>query len=193
MVDAASRPWRLLIIGAPGSGKGTQATRLCDRLGIPAISTGEMLRDAMASGSELGRKVEAIVQSGALVDDDTMKEVLAARLNENDARRGFLLDGYPRTEAQVEALDDILAQQDTQIDLVLFLEVAEDELMRRALARGRDDDQEDVVRHRLQVYREQTAPIVSIYRDRDLLSEVDGMHEIDEVQDLLWAKLEEAA
>ncbi len=192
MVDAGSRPWRLLIVGAPGSGKGTQAARLCDRLGIPAISTGEMLRDAMASESELGKHVESIVQSGALVSDEVMEEVLAERLAESDARRGFLLDGYPRTEAQVAALDRILEAQDTAVDLVIYLDVAEEELMGRALGRGRADDTEEVIRHRIQVYRAQTEPIMAIYRERGLLSAVDGRQDIDAVAEAAWSALEEA-
>ena len=193
MGDAASRPWRLLIVGAPGSGKGTQAARLCDRLGIPAISTGEMLRDAMASESELGKRVESIVQSGALVNDQTMEQVLAERLGESDALRGFLLDGYPRTEEQVAALDRILGAQDAALDLVLFLDVPEDELMRRALGRGRADDTEEVIRHRIQVYRNQTEPIVAIYRERDLVASLDGRGSVDQVAENAWSALEEVA
>lgn len=193
MADVASRRWRLLIMGAPGSGKGTQAAGLCEELQIPAISTGEMLRDAMASGTELGRRVESIVRSGALVDDATMEEVLRQRLSDDDARNGFLLDGYPRTEAQVEALDRILEDLGVALDLVILLQVPEDELIRRALGRGREDDTEEIIRRRIEVYRAQTEPILNIYRERGLLTSVDGLRSVEEVGSSLRQVLKEAA
>lgn len=193
MGDADDRAWRLLIVGAPGSGKGTQAQRLCTELGIPAISTGEMLRQAMASGSELGRKVSSIVESGNLVDDATMEEVLRQRLAADDTAKGFLLDGYPRNTVQVEALDRILAEGDQSLDLVLFLDVAEDELVRRALGRGRDDDSEEVLRRRIAVYRSETEPVVDVYRQRGLLATIDGCRSINEVSEDLRQVVEEAA
>lgn len=192
MADADDRTWRLLIVGAPGSGKGTQAQRLCTELGIPAISTGEMLRQAMASGSELGRKVSSIVESGNLVDDATMEEVLRQRLAADDAAKGFLLDGYPRNTVQVEALDRILAERDQSLDLVLFLDVAEDELVRRALGRGRDDDSEEILRRRIEVYRSETEPVVDVYRQRGLLTTIDGCRSINEVSEDLRQVVEEA-
>ncbi len=193
MVDAVDRALRLLIVGAPGSGKGTQAERLSAELGIPAISTGEMLRQAIASGSELGRRVESIVNSGALVDDATMEEVVRARLAADDAADGFLLDGYPRNSAQVEALDRIFAETGQALDAVLYLEVAEDELVKRALGRGRQDDTEAVIRRRIEVYRDETAPVIDTYRERGLLATVDGGHGIDEVAKGLLQALREAA
>lgn len=193
MADAGKRPWRLLIVGAPGSGKGTQAERLCAELGIPAISTGDMLRQAMASGSRLGRKVESIVESGSLVDDATMEEVIARRLAADDTDRGFLLDGYPRNSVQLEALDRVLAERGEELDLVIFLDVPEDELVRRAVGRGRADDTEEIVRRRLEIYREQTEPIVDTYRDRGLLARIDGTRNIDEVSGDLLRVVEEAA
>lgn len=193
MADADDRAWRLLIVGAPGSGKGTQAQRLCTELGIPAISTGEMLRQAMASGSDLGRKVSSIVESGNLVDDATIEEVLRQRLAADDAAKGFLLDGYPRNTVQVEALDRILAERNQSLDLVLFLDVAEDELVRRALGRGRDDDSEEVLRRRIEVYRSETEPVVDVYRQRGLLATIDGCRSINEVSEDLRQVVEEAA
>lgn len=193
MADADDRAWRLLIVGAPGSGKGTQAGRLCAELGIPAISTGEMLRQAMASGSDLGCKVSSVVESGTLVDDATMEEVLRQRLAADDVTRGFLLDGYPRNAAQVEALDRILGEREQHLDLVVFLDVPESDLVRRALGRGRADDTEDVIRRRIAVYREQTEPVIDIYRQRGLLATIDGSGGIDAVTEDLLQVLEEAA
>lgn len=172
---------RLVFLGAPGSGKGTQAERLSARLGVPAISTGEMLRDAVAAQSELGRRVAEIMGSGDLVDDATMAQVVSERLAKDDARQGFILDGYPRTMAQVEALDGILAGRGESLDAVLLIEVPEAELVRRALARQRDDDTGEVIRTRLEVYREKTEPPVRHYADRGLLRQVDGDQPIESV------------
>jgi adenylate kinase len=170
-----------VFLGAPGSGKGTQAERLSARLGVPAISTGEMLRDAVAAQSELGRRVAEIMGSGDLVDDATMAQVVSERLAKDDARQGFILDGYPRTMAQVEALDGILAGRGESLDAVLLIEVPEAELVRRALARQRDDDTGEVIRTRLEVYREKTEPPVRHYADRGLLRQVDGDQPIESV------------
>lgn len=172
---------RLVFLGAPGSGKGTQAERLSPRLGVPAISTGEMLRDAVAAQSELGRRVTEIMGSGDLVDDATMVQVVTERLAKDDARQGFILDGYPRTMAQVEALDGILAGRGECLGAVLLIEVREAELVRRALARQRDDDTGEVIRTRLEVYREKTEPLVRHYADRGLLRRVDGDQPIESV------------
>lgn len=172
---------RLVLLGPPGSGKGTQAELLERELGVPAISTGEMVRAAMADGSELGRRVESIVNSGSLVDDETMGELVQRRLAEDDAREGFVLDGYPRTLPQVDTLSTILAESGRELDRVVMIEVPEEELVRRMVARGRDDDDHEVIRHRLAVYRESTAPVAERYRDEGLLAVVDGFHSIDEV------------
>ena len=172
---------RIVMLGAPGSGKGTQAARLVDVLGVPAISTGEMLREAVAAGSELGRRVEEIMTSGALVDDETMAEVVEARLAQPDAAGGFLLDGYPRNRDQAAVLDSILAAGELGLDDVLFIDVPEEELVRRALSRQRADDTEETIRTRLEVYREKTEPLVDLYRQRGLLREIDGAQAIDEV------------
>lgn len=173
---------KIVLLGPPGAGKGTQATQLARPLGVPAISTGDMLRAAVASGTELGRRVQGIMASGALVDDATMAEVVRERLAQSDARPGFLLDGYPRTLPQAETLERILAQGRQELDAVLLVEVPEEELMRRAVLRSRgDDDHEDVVRERLRVYREKTEPLIGYYRERGLLYPIDGNLPIDKV------------
>ena len=163
-----------MLLGAPGSGKGTQADFLAVTLGVPAISTGAMLRDAVALGSELGGKVEGIMASGGLVDDGLMAEVVRERLARPDAAGGFLLDGYPRTTSQAETLDHILGELGTRLDAVVLLEVPEPVLVQRAVARQRADDREEVVRERLRVYREKTEPLVAHYEKRNLLRRVDG-------------------
>ena len=184
---------RVLFFGAPGSGKGTQAALLAERLGVPVISTGEMLRSAVASGSEFGRRVDGILAAGALVDDRTMEHVVRERLAQPDARRGFLLDGYPRTLPQAGTLDDILRGQGASLDAAILLEVPEAELVRRLCSRGRDDDREDVVRERLRVYQEKTAPLIGYYQQRGLLRRVQGDHTVPEVADAIVATLRRAA
>jgi adenylate kinase len=171
----------VVLLGPPGAGKGTQGQVLCQRLGVPSISTGDMLREAVAEGTPLGNKVQGIMASGALVDDATMAEVVRDRLAKPDAGRGYLLDGYPRTLPQAETLAGILADAGQTLDAVLLVDVPEDELVRRALLRGRADDQENVIRERLRVYREKTAPLIGYYRERGLLREIDGNRPIEEV------------
>ena len=180
---------RLILLGPPGAGKGTQAQRLVSKHGIVQLSTGDMLREAVAEGSELGNKVQGIMASGALVDDATMAEVVRDRLARQDARGGFLLDGYPRTLPQAEALAGILRDAGLSLDAVLLVEVPEDELVRRTLQRGRADDREEVVRERLRVYREKTAPLIGYYRERGLLHEIDGHQLVEEVTASLFAAL----
>jgi adenylate kinase len=172
---------RIVLLGPPGAGKGTQGQVLCERLGVPAVSTGDMLREAVADGSELGNKVQGIMASGALVDDATMADVVRDRLAKPDAARGYLLDGYPRTLPQAETLAGILRDAGQELDAVLLVDVPEDELVRRTLARGRADDKEEVIRERLRVYREKTAPLIGYYRERGLLREIDGNRPIEEV------------
>lgn len=172
---------RIVLLGPPGAGKGTQAELLAGQLGVPAISTGDMLRQAVASGTELGQKVQGIMASGALVDDGTMAEVVKDRLAKADARQGFLLDGYPRTLPQAHTLEGILAGAGRELDAVLCVEVPEEELVRRAVLRGRADDGEEVVRERLRVYREKTEPLIGYYRERGLLYPIDGNLPIEKV------------
>jgi adenylate kinase len=184
---------RLIIFGAPGAGKGTQATRIAQSLGIPAISTGDIFRFNIKNETALGLQVKDILASGAYVPDEVTNAIVRDRLDQPDATAGFLLDGYPRTKAQVTELDDMLAAQGTSLDAVLELTVDTDEVVRRLLNRaqvdGRADDTEDVIRHRLTVYDEETAPLAALYRQRGLLHQVDGMGEMDEVASRIQAVL----
>ena len=172
---------RVVMLGAPGSGKGTQAGILSRRLAVPAISTGEMLRDAVSAGTALGRRVEDTMAAGRLVDDDLMAEVVRERVSRRDARQGFLLDGYPRTLPQATTLEAMLPQLGGPLDAVLLLEVPQQVLVTRALGRGRADDEEGVVRERLRQYEEKTAPLVGHYEDLGLLRRIDGNRTMDEV------------
>lgn len=158
---------------------------MADRLDIPAISTGEMLRAAVAAGSELGRRVEEILNSGALVDDETMAAVVRTRLEEADATNGFLLDGYPRNNSQADTLAAIFSDLSVELDIVWFIDVPEEELVRRALARRRKDDKADVIEKRLAVYREQTDPLVARFNDLGLLYSVDGNQSIENVTEAM--------
>ena len=188
---------RLVLLGPPGAGKGTQAARLAEKLGVPAISTGDIFRSNIKNGTELGRRVQDITASGALVPDELTNELVRDRLAQADAVDGFLLDGYPRNVAQVAALDEILAAAGTELDLAVELtvdpQVVVDRLTKRAQIEGRADDTEDVVRHRLDVYAEQTAPISRVYAARGLLVQVDGLGEVDEVTARLMAVLSPSA
>ena len=184
---------RLIIFGAPGAGKGTQATRIAQSLRIPAISTGDIFRFNIKNETALGLQVKEILASGAYVPDEVTSAIVRDRLLQPDALAGFLLDGYPRTQAQVADLDDMLAAEGASLDAVLELTVDTDEVVQRLLKRaeidGRADDTEDVIRHRMKVYDEETAPLAAVYRDRGLLHQVDGMGEMDEVSDRLTAVL----
>ncbi|GAB3392644.1 adenylate kinase [Humibacter soli] len=175
---------RLLIVGPPGSGKGTQATFVADAFDIPAISTGDIFRHHITHQTELGVKVKAIVDAGDYVPDDLTNQLVAARLSEPDAAKGFLLDGYPRTLDQVEFLDELLAS-DGSLEAVIRLTADKDELVKRLTHRaheqGRADDTEEAIRHRQDVYNAQTAPIIEVYRERGLLAEVDGLGSVDDV------------
>jgi len=176
---------RLIFLGPPGSGKGTQAKLLAERLGVPAISTGDMLRDAVRRGTPLGRRAQAIMDAGELVPDDVVIGLVRERIALPDAAKGFLLDGFPRTIEQAEALDRILRGNAAPLDGVINLLVPEGTLLERLLGRaaleGRSDDRRETVAERLRIYREKTAPLVQHYRDLGLLSDVDGSGSIDEV------------
>ena len=176
---------RLILLGPPGAGKGTQAARLATRLGVPAISTGDIFRANVSEGTELGQLAQKYMDAGEYVPDEVTNQMVAARLSQPDAEAGFLLDGYPRTEAQVAELDSILEANGHQLSHVVELTADTDEvvarLLNRAKEQGRADDTESVIRRRLDVYAEQTAPLVQTYADRGLLVQVDGMGEVDEV------------
>jgi len=176
---------RLLIVGPPGAGKGTQAGLIASAFGIPAISTGDIFRDNIKNGTELGQKVQSIVSSGGYVPDTLTNEIVRDRLHQDDVADGFLLDGYPRTTDQVTELDRILAETGASLDAVVLLVADTDEvvqrLLKRAVDQGREDDTEDVIRHRQDVYLEQTEPVIALYRERGLVAEVDGLGSVDEV------------
>lgn len=185
---------RLLIVGPQGSGKGTQGIRIADAYGIPAISTGDMFRAAVASGSDLGNQVTEIMQSGNLVPDELTSAVVRDRLTQADAAQGFLLDGYPRNVGQVADLDAFLAGRGEQLDAVIELVVPREEsierLTLRAAEQGRADDTEEAIANRLAIYERETAPILDVYRERGIAVEIDGVGTLDEITDRLIAALE---
>ena len=207
---------RLIFLGPPGAGKGTQARALAQEWGVPQIATGEMLREAVAAGTPLGREAQRIMERGALVPDDVMIGLIAERLRQPDAARGFILDGFPRTIAQAEALDRLLEDLGAGLDAVVYFDVAQPELLRRLTGRRlcrrcqaafhqvsapprrdgvcdrcggdlhqRDDDREDTVRTRLEVYGRQTAPLLDYYRGRGLLATINGEGGIEAIHDAI--------
>lgn len=183
---------RLLIVGPPGAGKGTQAVRIAEQLGIPAISTGDIFRANVSEQTELGVLAKSYMDKGDYVPDTVTNDMVRDRLGQDDARKGFLLDGYPRTLPQVEALDAMLSELGTALDRVLLLEVETEEIIGRLVERGqeqgRSDDTEDTIRRRIEVYTQQTAPLIDVFEQRGILRRVDGMASIDEVT----ASLQEA-
>ncbi len=187
---------RLILMGPPGAGKGTQAKVISETLGVPAISTGDIFRANVSQETPLGLEAKRYMEAGDYVPDAVTNAMVRDRVNQDDTRGGFLLDGYPRTVSQVEELDAMLAEQDSAIDAVVVLTVDQDEivgrLLKRAQSDGRTDDTEDVIRHRQDVYVEQTAPLISVYADRSILAEVDGMGSVDEVTRRVLTALEAA-
>ncbi len=186
---------RIILLGPPGAGKGTQAVRLVERLGIPQLSTGDMLRAAVAAGTPIGLKAKAIMDAGQLVSDEVVVGIVADRIEQEDARKGFILDGFPRTVAQAEAFDAMLARKGLKLDAVIEFKVDEqalvDRIVRRAKeteARGevvRKDDNPEVFKTRFEAYKAQTAPLSAYYAEKGLLKPVDGMRPIDEVTEAL--------
>lgn len=171
---------RLLILGPPGAGKGTQAVLLCRAIGIPHVSTGVMLRDHVERATELGVRAQKIMDAGDLVPDDIVIAMVEDRLGAEDAACGFLLDGFPRTAAQAAALDEVLGAE-RALEAVINLEAPDTEVIGRILARGRSDDSEATVRNRIAVYNEQTAPLIEFYDEREILDRVDGVGTVDSV------------
>jgi len=190
---------RLVLLGPPGAGKGTQATRIVTRLDIPQLSTGEMLREAVASGTASGLRIKHIMDRGELVPDEVVVSVVASRIDHSDTANGFILDGFPRTLTQAEALDQELAARGIKLDAVLELEVDENALLDRIKGRAeeaanrgepvRRDDNPETFKTRLDVYRVQTAPVTEYYRSQGLLNTVDGLQPIDVVTEQLAAAL----
>lgn len=180
---------RIVLLGAPGAGKGTQAARLQEKLGIPHISTGDMLREAVAAGTPVGQKAKAVMDSGQLVSDEIVIAIAEQRLSQDDACKGFILDGFPRTLAQVEALEAVLEKSGSGIDCCLALTVDAEEVVQRLLKRaeieGRSDDSEETIRERMRVYAEQTAPLLDYYAGQHLVVEVPGMGTADEVSEAI--------
>jgi adenylate kinase len=184
---------RLLIVGPPGAGKGTQAARISETYSIPAIATGDIFRQNIKDQTSLGVQVKAIVDAGDYVPDSLTNELVTSRLQEVDAADGFLLDGYPRTLEQVSYLGELLSAGGKSVDAVIQLVADQEEvvarLRKRAIEQGRADDTEDAIRHRQQVYARETSPLIAVYRDRGLLIEVDGLGDIDEVSARISAGL----
>ena len=176
---------RLLLIGPPGAGKGTQAVKLAEAFSIPAISTGDIFRENVKNETELGTQAKAFMDRGEYVPDSLTNALVRDRLDWDDAANGFLLDGYPRTADQVVELDGILGDKGESLNAVVLITADSDEVVRRLLGRaqeqGRADDTEDVIRRRLEVYAEQTAPLIDVYSKRNLVVEVDGLGAVEEV------------
>jgi adenylate kinase len=188
---------RLLLLGPPGAGKGTQAQRLVERLGIPQVSTGDMLRAAVATGSAVGRKAKAFMEAGKLVPDEVVIGVAEQRLSQPDARRGFILDGFPRTVGQAEALDRMLPKLGVELERCVALAVDPERLVerlrRRAELEGRSDDNEVAIRERMREYDQKTRPLLDYYRRRGILREVNGVGTVDQVAQRIDEALDEAA
>lgn len=185
---------RLILMGPPGAGKGTQAATVAAHFGIPAISTGDIFRANVSQGTPLGVEAKRYMDAGDYVPDEVTNRMVRNRIDEDDAKPGFLLDGYPRTTAQVEELDGMISFTGHKLDAAVVLTVDADELVSRLLQRaqteGRADDTEDVIRRRQDVYAEQTEPLIELYRARDILVEVDGMGEVAEVTQRIFAALD---
>jgi adenylate kinase len=185
---------RMVMMGPPGAGKGTQAVRLASRFSVPTISTGEIFRTNIKAGTELGLKAEGFISVGRLVPDEITNAMVEARLSEADVQHGFVLDGYPRTLEQAAALDAILAHMGVELDVVIEIhadaEVVTARLLDRAHAEGRDDDTAEVIRERLGVYARETEPLAELYVSRGILAQVDGGADIDEVTERLVAAVE---
>jgi adenylate kinase len=177
---------RLILLGAPGVGKGTQAKMIASKFGISHISSGEMLRKAVSEGSEVGLQVKSLIDNGQLVPDDLMIELVHERIDEDDCANGYILDGFPRTVAQAEALDELFTLRREAISRVILFDVSDDELCKRLSERrgaeSRADDTPEIQERRLRVYREQTAPLIRYYEEQGLLSRVEASGKVDEVQ-----------
>jgi adenylate kinase len=193
MTSAASA--RYLIVGPQGSGKGTQGVLVAEAFGVPQVATGDIFRENVKGGTELGKQVQEIIEAGHLVPDELTSELVRDRLAQPDAAHGFLLDGYPRNRGQVGHLDAFLEGRGESLDAVIELEVPREEsisrLRQRAIDQGRTDDTEEVIANRLAIYERETAPILEVYRERGLVLEIDGVGTLDEVTERIFAALAE--
>jgi adenylate kinase len=184
---------RFLIVGPQGSGKGTQGVLVAEAFGVPSISTGDVFRENISNGTELGARVQAIVEAGDLVPDELTCELVRDRLSQPDAARGFLLDGFPRNGNQLDDLAEFLESRGESLDAVIELSVPREvsiaRLRQRAIDQGRTDDTEEVIANRLAIYERETAPILHVYRDQGLVVQIDGVGSLDEVTDRIFAAL----
>ena len=191
--QASHGPARLLIVGPQGSGKGTQGVRIAESYGIPVVSTGDIFRANIKQGTPLGQQVTEILDRGDLVPDELTSEIVRDRLSQEDAAHGFLLDGYPRNTAQVAHLDAFLAEQGTALDAVILLEVPREEslsrLTLRAAEQGRADDTPEAIAHRLDIYENETAPIIDVYSERGIVDRIDGTGPLDAITERVLAAL----
>ncbi len=179
----------LILIGAPGSGKGTQAERLKKEYSITHLSTGDMLRENVKSGTKLGNKANEYMQAGKLVPDKLIIDMIAERTSKEDCKGGFLLDGFPRSPVQAEALDEMLNEKGLNLDAVVNLIVDEEELVKRLLSRGRSDDNEETIRNRLVVFNEQTAPVIGHYKKQDKVKDIEGVGDIEDIYERIIKSL----
>lgn len=188
---------RLIIMGPPGAGKGTQAKFIAEHFGIPAISTGDIFRANVSQGTPLGVEAKRYMDAGEYVPDEVTNRMVRNRIDEPDAVKGFLLDGYPRTLAQVEELDGMIRFTGHRLDAVVCLTVDQDEIVERLLQRaqveGRADDTEDVIRRRQEIYVEQTAPLIEVYKERGIVHEIDGMGAVEDVTKRVFEALDVVA
>lgn len=188
---------RLVLLGAPGSGKGTQAVRLMQALDVPHISTGDLLRAAVAAGTTLGVQAKAVMERGELVSDDIVLGMLEERLHADDIVQGFVLDGYPRNTAQAHSLDSLLARLGQPVDQAVLLDVDTELLIERiagrAKAEGRSDDTPETVRNRLRIFNEQTAPVIDFYANSGRLIRVDGVGEVEQITERVLSAVEDAS
>lgn len=195
ILEYGKRLMRIVLLGAPGSGKGTQAALLEKKLGVPHISTGVLFREAVSKQTPLGKQVKSILDRGELVPDDLTLGLLEERMNKPDADQGFILDGYPRNLAQAKSLDELMERLGRPVQEAILIEVDTEEVIerisRRAAEEGRSDDSEDVVRKRMEIYEEQTAPVAGYYAERGLLTRVLGTGSIEEVLELILSVLKQ--
>ena len=173
---------RIILFGPPGSGKGTQATFISESLSVPHLSTGDMLRSSVSSGSEIGLKAKKIMESGGLVSDEIVFSIVQERIAKNDCKKGFILDGFPRTVNQAKKLD-LLLNDNYKLDCVLRIKVNEEEIIKRLIVRARDDDKPDIIKNRFKTYNSETQPLIPFYEERKILININGMQEIKKVSE----------